>query len=95
MIIELYGKNSVILYWNKASCLEGISHYRIYMDNIIKSNTIDSRTEQVVDGLSLNTLYEFYVQGVSNSDRITGKSNTIKVKIIKDHNLNYYLNTYI
>lgn len=95
MTIELYGEDSVKLFWDKAICEEGISHYRIYQDEKLKANTLDEKTEIIVDGLQLNVEYSFYVKGVTNNNRITEKSNTIKVLIRQDFKLNYYLNIYI
>lgn len=73
--------NSVILEWNKADCLEGISHYRIYMDDTIIKNISGIYDSYIVNNLKQNVVYSFYIVGVTNEDRITAKSNTVDVML--------------
>ena len=93
MLIKIYGINALKLHWKPATCLEGISHYRIYKDNVLIKNTIGNDVNAIVTGITTNIEYSFYVVGVTNQDRITKKSNVVKVMLKQDNGLNYYLTT--
>lgn len=93
MVAIIYGLNSLKLYWNKAVYPEGISHYRIYKDNTLHSNTLDNSSEKVINNLTTGIEYSFYVVGITNDDKRTKKSNTITVMLMENNGLNYYLNT--
>jgi len=93
-IIDSLG--SVLLNWNEADCLEGISHYRVYMNDEICRNVFYNSLQ--IDDLLQNKEYSFYIVGVTNENRITDKSNTVTIKLVSGFqviNLNFNLNTYI
>jgi hypothetical protein len=89
------GPGVVALNWNLAQALEGISHYRIYLDGVIIGNTIADIGNYIVENLPFYVELSFYVTAVTNDNRISKKSNTVKITLPtgeQPHLLNYTLN---
>lgn len=92
------GPGVVILNWNKASCIEGISHYRIYLDDVLIGNTLKDIGNYTVSNLPLYVELAFKVIAVTNNFRVSKESNTVKITLPtagEPHYLNYNLNFYI
>lgn len=82
------------LNWNAAAAPEGIANYRLYCNGVIISNT--SNLEYVMDEVEYCTDYIFYVVALTNTGRISKKSNILLINIcdivIGENGLSYNLN---
>lgn len=90
--------NEVILTWVKAEAQEGISHYRIYMDDKLVGNTISNITNYTVKNVTEIDEHSFYVVGVTNKCRVTKNSNTVNIilpTIQTSNDLDFNLNKYL
>lgn len=90
--------NEVILTWVKAEAQEGISHYRIYMDDKLVGNTISNITNYTVKNVTEIYEHSFYVVGVTNKCRVTKNSNTVNIilpTIQTSNDLDFNLNKYL
>lgn len=95
---NLTGPGVVLLNWNKASCIEGISHYRIYLDDLVIGNTLIDIGDYTINNLPFYVELSFKVIAVTNNFRVSKESNTVKITLpesTEPHNLNYNLNFYI
>ena len=95
---KLTGPGVVILNWNKAICNEGISHYRIYVNEQIVGNTAGDIGNFKVNNMPLHVVLSFKVIAVTNNCRTSKESNTVDIVLPtsnEPHNLNYNLNFYI
>lgn len=89
------GPGVVLLNWNQSQALEGISHYRIYLDNEIIGNTIKDIGSYIVRNLPFYVELSFKVAAVTNDFRVSQESNTVKITLPDDYlnnQLNYKLN---
>lgn len=92
------GPGIVILTWKKASCKEGISHYRVYLDENLIGNTLEDTANYTVNNLPLYTELCFKVIAVTNNLRVSKESNIACITLPtggEPHYLNYNLNFYI
>lgn len=91
-----YDLNSIFLDWQHAECEEGISHYRIYMNDVIRKNVSGNCHQYIFNNVEEYKEYQFYVTAVTNNNRISGKTNTVSIAIPTGaNNFNYNLNTYL
>jgi len=97
--ITLTGR--VLLTWNLAKCEEGISHYRIYRNNIVVANTLKDIGSIIIDDLPIGVPLSFKVMAVTNKFRTSFESNEETVtlsedpedsdRLLNDYSLNFYL----
>jgi len=93
MLEIINGIDSVILGWNHAQCDEGISHYRIYINDAIGRNIVGNINSIIYDGLEQQVEYSFYIVAVTNKNRISEKSNTIRIMLdLTSPQVNFKLN---
>lgn len=94
--------SSVILNWAKSEAQEGISHYRVYMDDSLVGNTLDDTANYKIKNVELYVKHSFYVVGVTNKCRVTNKSNIVYITLplskdksddkLRNTNLNFNIN---
>ena len=89
------GPGVVLLDWELARASEGISHYRVYLDDEIIGNTVEDINSYIVYNLPFYIELSFYVVALTNDYRVSKKSNTVKITLphsTPNNLLNYKLN---
>lgn len=82
------------LQWVVAESEDGISHYRVYMDDKLIANP--STINYTVNDLEFDIKYSFYIFAITNDDNISVKSETVSITLIEgQNNFNYNFNFYI
>ena len=98
MAFQNQNKGTVILTWNRASCEEGISHYRIYLNGKVFANTSSDINTYKADNMPFFTNLTFYVLAVTKACRVSGKTNEASIILTstnKEISLNCTLNFFI
>lgn len=89
------GPGVVALNWNKAIAKEGISNYRVYLDDEVIANTESDIASYTVHNLPFYVELTFYVVALTNNYRVSRKSNIVKITLPQggaQNLLNYNLN---
>lgn len=98
MSTQVQDTGSVVLAWNRASCEEGISHYRIYLNGTVVANVRGSNASYVINNMPFETNLTFYVLAVTNRCRVSKKSNEASIVLTNTNKkiaLNYSLDFFI
>ena len=98
MAFQNQNKGTVILTWNRASCEEGISHYRIYLNGKVFANTVSDINTYKAYNMPFFTKLTFYVLAVTKACRVSGKTNEVSIILTdtdKEMSLNYTLDFFI
>ena len=81
MAFQNQNNGTVILTWNRASCEEGISHYRIYLNGKVFANTVSDINNYKADNMPFFTKLTFYVLAVTKACRVSGKTNEVSITL--------------